>query len=106
MIDPDAFAVLIADWCLEVQPGQQIMIETTTLAEGAGGRAAPGGARTRRLAAAAALAPRLDADFFRHARDQHLDGVAPIQLAEAEAADASVRIIRAGEHQSAGRYRP
>ena len=33
MIDADAFAVLIADWCLEVQPGQQILVETTTLAQ-------------------------------------------------------------------------
>ncbi len=32
LIDADAFAVLIADWCLEVKPGQQILIETTTLA--------------------------------------------------------------------------
>ena len=47
MIDADAFAVLIADWCLEVQPGQQILIETTTLAAGGCGRAAPCGARAR-----------------------------------------------------------
>ena len=93
MIDPDAFAVLIAEWCLDVQAGQQILIETTTLAQEPavalhravlerGGwpllRLAPGG---------------LEADFYRHARDQHLDGVAPIELSEAEAADASVRII-------------
>ena len=32
MIDADAFAALICDWCLEVQEGQQIKIETTTLA--------------------------------------------------------------------------
>ena len=93
MIDPDAFAVLIAEWCLDVQPGQQILIETSTLAEEAAVavhravlerdgwpllRLSPGG---------------LEADFFRHARDMHLDGVAPIELAAAEAADASVRIM-------------
>ncbi|HEX3801799.1 MAG TPA: aminopeptidase [Solirubrobacteraceae bacterium] len=93
MIDADAFAVLVTDWCLEVKPGQQILIETTTLAVDAAAalhravlereawpllRLAPGG---------------LDADFYRHARDLHLDGVAPIQLAEQQAADASVRII-------------
>jgi aminopeptidase len=93
VIDPDAFAVLIAEWCIDVQAGQQILIETTTLAQEPavalhravlerGGwpllRLAPGG---------------LEADFYRHARDQHLDGVAPIELSEAEAADASVRII-------------
>lgn len=93
MIDPDAFAVLIAEWCIDVQPGQQILISTTTLAEDAavavhravlerGGfpllRLEPGG---------------LEADFFRHARDQHLDHVAPLELAEAKGADASVRIM-------------
>ena len=93
MIDADAFAVLIADWCVDVQPGQQVLINTTTVAEEAavalhravlerGGwpllRLEPGG---------------IEADFFRHAREHHLDGVAPIELAEAEAADASVRII-------------
>ena len=92
MIDPDAFAVLIADWCLEVQPGQQILIETTTLAE------EPAVALHRGLLEREAwpllrLSPGgIEADFFRHARDLHLDDVAPIQLAEYEAAaDASVR---------------
>ena len=93
MIDPDAFAVLIAEWCIDVQPGQQILISTTTLAEQAAvalHRAVleRGGWPLLRLAPAG-----LEADFYRHARDQHLDGVPPIELSEAEAADASVRII-------------
>lgn len=93
MIDPDAFAVLIAEWCIEVQPGQQITIATTTLAQEpalALHRAVleRGGWPLLRLSP-----PGLEADFFRHARDEHLDGVAPIELAEVEAADASVRIM-------------
>ncbi len=93
MIDPDAFAVLIADWCLEVQPGQQIMIETTTLAQ------EPAVALHRAVLERGAWPllrlspPGLEADFFRHAHDRHLDEVAPIQMAEAEAADANVRIM-------------
>jgi aminopeptidase len=93
VIDADAFAVLVAEWCLDVQPGQQVLISTTTLAEEAtvalhravlerGGwpllRLSPGG---------------LEADFYRHARDQHLDGVSPIELAEVEAVDSTLRII-------------
>jgi aminopeptidase len=93
VIDPDAFAVLIAEWCIDVQPGQQILIDTTTLAQEPaialhravlerGGwpllRLTPGG---------------LDADFYRHARDQQLDSAAAIELSEAGAADASVRIM-------------
>jgi aminopeptidase len=93
VIDADAFAVLIADWCLEIQPGQQVLIETTTLA------AEPAIALHRAVLEREAwpllrLAPAgLEADFFRHARDRQLDAVAPIQQAEYEAADASVRLL-------------
>ena len=31
--NPDAFAALLCDWCLEVAPGQQVMVVTTTLAQ-------------------------------------------------------------------------
>jgi aminopeptidase len=92
VIDADAFAVLVADWCLEVQHGQQVLIDTTTLA------LEPAVALHRALLEREAwpllrLSPGgIEADFFRHARDLHLDDVAPIQLAEYEAADASVRI--------------
>ena len=107
VIDADAFAVLIADWCLEVQPRA-----ADPDRDDARSRRSRRSRCTGRCSNAAAwpllrLTPRgLEADFFRHARDQHLDGVAPIELAEAEAADASVRIMRAGEHQPAGRRRP
>ena len=56
VIDPDAFAVLIADWCLEVQPGQQILIETTTLAREPAVALHRARARAWGVAAAAALA--------------------------------------------------
>ncbi|HET9094616.1 MAG TPA: aminopeptidase [Solirubrobacteraceae bacterium] len=93
MIDPDAFAVLIAEWCLGVEPGQQILIRTTTLAQEAAvalHRAVleRGGFPLLRLEP-----PGLEADFFRHAREGQLDHVAPIELHEASAADASVRIM-------------
>ena len=93
MIDADAFAVLIADWCLDVQPGQQILIDTTTLA------VEPATALHRAVLERGAwpllrlAPPGLEAGFFRHARDLQLDTVAPIQLAEYESADASVRLM-------------
>src|SRR6202034_1836276 len=31
--DPEAFAALLCDWCLDVQPGQQVLVHSTTLAE-------------------------------------------------------------------------
>jgi aminopeptidase len=32
VIDAEAFASLLCDWCLEPEDGQQILINTTTLA--------------------------------------------------------------------------
>jgi aminopeptidase len=92
VIDADAFAVLLADWCLEVQPGQQILIETTTLAQ------EPAAALHRAVLERGAWPllrlepPGLDIGLYRHARGEQLEAVAPIQLAEIAAADASVRI--------------
>ena len=30
--DPDAFAALLCDWCLEARDGQQVLVRSTTLA--------------------------------------------------------------------------
>ena len=90
--DPDVFAQLICDWCLDVQPGQQVLIATTTLAE------EPAAALNRIVLERGAwpllrLTPRdHEADFFRHARDGQLDSFAPLELLEMEAVDAHVRI--------------
>jgi aminopeptidase len=92
MIDADAFAVLLADWCLEVQPNQQILIAATTLAQ------EPAAALHRAVLERDAWPllrldpPGLAAGFYRHAHAGQLDAVAPIELAEIAAADASVRI--------------
>jgi aminopeptidase len=93
VIDADAFAVLVAEWCLDVQPGQQVLIATTTLAQEAAvalHRAVleRDGWPLLRLAPGA-----LEADFYRHARDHHLDEVAPIELAEVRMADSTMRIM-------------
>ena len=32
-MNPDAFARLLTDYCLEAQPGQQVVVTSTTLAE-------------------------------------------------------------------------
>ena len=92
MIDADAYATLLCDWCLEVQPGQQVLIFTTTLAN------EPALALHRVILERGAWPllrlspPELAADFLRHARSEQLDSFAPIDLAEVESADATVRI--------------
>jgi aminopeptidase len=92
MIDPEAFATLVCDWCLEAQPGQQVLVLTTTLAQD------PALALHRALLQRGAWPllrlspPGLAEDFHRHARPEQLDSFAPVELTEMEAIDAYVRI--------------
>jgi aminopeptidase len=92
-IDAEAFAALLCDWCLEVAPGQQVVVASTTLA--APLLEALHAALLERDAwpLIRAELPGIGADFYRHARDRHLDGYAPLELAEVRAADALVRVI-------------
>jgi aminopeptidase len=91
-VDPQAFAALLCDYCLGAKRGEQVVVRSTTLA-------AP-----LLLALQRALLereawpllrvalPEQEAAFWSAARDTHLDGFPPVDLAEAEGADASVRI--------------
>ena len=92
MIDPEAYAMLLADWCLDARPGQQILISTTTLAE----QAALALHRVLLDRGAWPLLrlspPELLVDFYRHARDEQLDGFPPLELTEMQSVDATLRI--------------
>ena len=107
MIDPDAFAALLCDWCLEVEPRQQVLLGATTLAAPLVRalhralldrdawplmRLTPAGDRGRLLPPRAAM--------------PHLDGFAPLELTEIGEVDARARDRRAGEHARARRRRP
>ncbi len=97
MIDPDAYAALLTDWCLRSEPGQQVLILTTTLAQ------LPAAALCRVLLDRGAWPllrlspPELLRDFYHHARDRQLDSFAPLELVEVEAADAVLRIEAPGD---------
>ena len=90
--DPDAFAALLCDWCLEAKEGDQVLVGTTVpsmgLALAVHGALLQRGAWPLMRLAADALAE----SFYRHATDAHLDGFAPLELAEAQAADAFLTI--------------
>src|SRR5512142_1108589 len=90
--NPDAFAALLCDWCLEVGPGQQVLVGM------------PLNALPLVRALHSALLQR-DAwpvirpmqgdfaeDFYRHARERHLDGFAALDLIDAQTADALIGI--------------
>ena len=92
MIDPDRFASLLCDWCLEVAAGQTVLVAGSSLAEPL--IIAVHGALLQREAwpAIRMSPPGLVADFYDHARDRHLDSFAPVEVAELEAVDATLRI--------------
>jgi aminopeptidase len=92
VIDPDAFAALLCDWCIEVQPGQQVLVGSTTLG------APLVSALHRALLARQAwpllrLSPSEVAEqFYRCAHQDQIDSFAPVELAEAGGVDASIQI--------------
>jgi aminopeptidase len=90
--DPGAFAALLCGYCLEVRPGQQVVVRSTTLA-------APLLLALQRELLEREAWPLLrvelpgqDEGFWAAARDAHLDGFAPADLAEAQETDAAVAI--------------
>ncbi len=92
MIDDVRFARLLTDYCLEVAPGQQVLVESSTLA-------APLLLALQREILERDAWPLIRAslpgqgeNFWHAARDRHLDGVPSSELAEAEQIDASLRI--------------
>jgi aminopeptidase len=90
--DPDAFAQLLCDWCLEVSPGQQVLVSSTVLAEPVL-RAVHRAILQREAWPGMRIAlPSQGVDFYRHASERHLDGFAPADLAELQATDCTLSI--------------
>jgi aminopeptidase len=98
--DPDAFAALLCDWCLDVQAAQQVLVRGTA-------HAAPLVRALHRAVLEREAWPALrvaldglDADFYRYAGDVHLDGFAPLDLLETESVDAVLGIDAPGNTRS------
>jgi aminopeptidase len=93
VIDPDAFAKLLCDWCLDVRERDYVLVFTTTLA------APLIRAFHRALIARGAWTPGVRIaipgvaeDFYRLASDDLLDNFAPQDMAEMERTDAYLNI--------------
>jgi aminopeptidase len=91
-VNADAFARLLCDYCLDAQPGQQVVVRSTTLA-------APLLLAVQRELLERGAWPLLrttlpgqDEAWWAAAQDAHLDTFAPAELAEAEQTDASLTI--------------
>jgi aminopeptidase len=88
VIDPEAFAALLCDWCLEVRPGQQILVGCSTLGVPLA-RSLHNAILDRDAWPLLRLAPpEIAADFHRHATDRHLNSFAPLELTETQTVDA------------------
>ena len=90
--DPAAFARLLTEYCLDVQPGQQVSVSSNTLA-------APLLLELQREILEHGAWPLLEIElpgqaeaFWAAARDVHIDGFPPVDLTQARAIDASLRI--------------
>jgi aminopeptidase len=91
-LDPRAFAELLTGYCLDVQPGQQVLVRSTPLA-------APLLLELQRAILEREAWPLLRVElpgqargFYEHAGDAQLDGFAPLALDEARQVDRSLRI--------------
>ena len=91
-IDAAAFADLLTDYCLEVQPGQEVLVRSTTLAE-------PLLLECQRAILARDAWPLLrvelpgaTAAFHRHALDRHLDTFPEVAFAETKKSHARLGI--------------
>jgi len=87
-----SFAALLCDYCLEVRPGQQVVVRSNTLA-------APLLVALQRQLLEREAWPLLRTElpgqaesFWAAARDAHLDAFPPLELVEAERTDASLAI--------------
>jgi aminopeptidase len=92
VLDCEAFAELLCDWCLEAQEGQQVRVASSTLAEPLAvslhaALLARGAWPLIRLVPA-----QLQADFYAQATDAQLDGFAPIELVEVQSIDSFLSI--------------
>ncbi len=92
MIDADRFAGLVCDWCIEPCEGDQVLIAAPLLAMPLAS-ALHRALLDRDAWPLVRLAPGdLAEDFYRHASELHLDSFAPLELAEAQAADALIGV--------------
>jgi aminopeptidase len=88
----DAFAALLCDYCLEVRPGQQVVVRSTTLATPLLLSLHRALLEREAWPILRVTVPGQDEGFWAAARDVHLDGFAHVDLLEAEDTDASITI--------------
>ena len=90
--EPEAFAALLCDWCLDVQAGTRVLVDSTTLAEPLALALQRALLQRDAWPYVRLVPPSLAADFYRHARERHESEPPPVDLALIGGVDALVRI--------------
>jgi aminopeptidase len=91
-IDCERFAALLCDWCLEVAPGQQVLITSTRLAEPLLDAVHAAVLDRDAWPIMRMVSPAWDEALYVHGTQRHLDTYPAVELAEAEAVDATLGI--------------
>jgi aminopeptidase len=92
ILDPDAFATLLCDYCLEAAAGQQVLVSSTTLASPLLLSLQRALLEREAWPLLRAALPEQEAGFWAAARDAHLDSLPYAELAEVSAVDAVLRV--------------
>lgn len=104
--DPEAFAALLCDWCLQAGERDQVIVSTTTLAVPLLLSVHRALLERRAWPLLRVAPPALAANFYAHADELHLDGHAPLELAEVQSAAAWLRIDAPSNTRALARVDP
>jgi aminopeptidase len=90
--DPDAFAALLCDWCVQVEPGDRVGVFSSTLAETLALALHRGILERDAWPFVRLEPPGLAGDLYRYAGDRHRSTPPPVELALAGELDGFIRV--------------
>ena len=90
--DHEGFAALLCDWCLDVQPGARVLVESTTLAEPLAVALHAAILDRDAWPHVRLMPPGLGGDFYRRARERHRSQPPPVELTLLGGLDRRLRI--------------
>jgi aminopeptidase len=90
--DPEAFAALLCDWCLEVAPGDRVLVDSTTLGEELAVALHRAILEREAWPFVRLTPPSLAADFYRFGSERHFSEPQPTERAMLDGLDSLLRI--------------
>ena len=90
--DPERFAALLCDWCLDVSPGHYVMVNSTPLAEPLLASMYTAILDRDAWPVMRMSSPAWSPSFYAHARERHLDTFSAADMSDVEAVDSVVSV--------------